>query len=128
MQPRQLNTKRIYRLMEITYHILQKDQLIYKLPEFNYTKPQDENNPKEPHKLSVYIAGGAVRDSLFGERFSDIDIFGLTKEDLDMFVKLNLTKHHGYKLVYFNDNLRTYKKGILKFKLSIENTPPFKQY
>jgi hypothetical protein len=94
----------------INYCELPKEQLITKLP--NFTFVSDDNQ-----KISVVIAGGSIRDSLFGQEYSDIDIFGLTKEDLDLFVKLNLTKNHGYKLVYFNDNLRTYRKGKIKVQI-----------
>lgn len=72
---------------------ISKENLLYPLPELNLDK--------------VWIAGGAVRSSLLGEKYSDIDVFGQTKEDLNAFVEtLN-----GYKLVYNSENLRTYKKG-----------------
>lgn len=91
------------------YCELPKEQLITKLP--NFTFMNDEQ------KINVVIAGGSIRDSLIGQDYNDIDIFGLTKEDLDLFVKLNLTNGHGYKLVYFNDNLRTYRKGKIKVQI-----------
>lgn len=94
------------------YCELPKDSLLTKLPNFVYVRDEEKKE-----RMNVVIAGGAVRDSLFGDEFSDIDIFGLTKEDLDLFVKLNLTKGHGYKLVYFNDNLRTYRKGKIKVQI-----------
>ena len=94
------------------YCELPKDSLLTKLPNFVYIRDEEKKD-----RINVVIAGGAVRDSLFGDEFSDIDVFGLTKEDLDLFVKLNLTKSHGYKLVYFNDNLRTYRKGKIKVQI-----------
>ena len=94
------------------YCELPKDSLLTKLPNFVYVRDEEKKE-----RMNVVIAGGAVRDSLFGDEFSDIDVFGLTKEDLDLFVKLNLTKGHGYKLVYFNDNLRTYRKGKIKVQI-----------
>lgn len=94
----------------INYCELPKEQLITKLPDFTFVGEDNQ-------KISAVIAGGSIRDSLFGQEYSDIDIFGLTKEDLDLFVKLNLTKNHGYKLVYFNDNLRTYRKGKIKVQI-----------
>ena len=94
------------------YCELPKDGLLTKLPNFVYVRDEEKKE-----RMNVVIAGGAIRDSLFGDEFSDIDIFGLTKEDLDLFVKLNLTKGHGYKLVYFNDNLRTYRKGKIKVQI-----------
>jgi hypothetical protein len=92
------------------YCELPKEQLITKLPDFTFVN--DDNL-----KINVVIAGGCIRDSLFGQEFNDIDIFGLTKDDLDLFIKMNLTKGHGYKLVYFNDNLRTYRKGKIKVQI-----------
>lgn len=94
------------------YCELPKDSLLTMLPNFVYVRDEEKKE-----RMNVVIAGGAIRDSLFGDEFSDIDIFGLTKEDLDLFVKLNLTKGHGYKLVYFNDNLRTYRKGKIKVQI-----------
>ena len=94
------------------YCELPKDSLLTKLPNFIYVRDEEKKE-----RMNVVIAGGAIRDSLFGDEFSDIDVFGLTKEDLDLFVKLNLTKGHGYKLVYFNDNLRTYRKGKIKVQI-----------
>lgn len=94
----------------MNYIQLDKKQLLYPLPEFNYNKD-------EKTRLQVMIAGGAIRDSLFGEEFSDIDVFGLTKEDLDQFVKQNLTQQQGFKQVYFNKNLQTYKKGKVKVQI-----------
>ena len=94
------------------YCELPKDGLLTKLPNFVYVRDEEKKE-----RMNVVIAGGDIRDSLFGDEFSDIDIFGLTKEDLDLFVKLNLTKGHGYKLVYFNDNLRTYRKGKIKVQI-----------
>lgn len=94
------------------YCELPKDGLLTKLPNFVYVRDEEKKE-----RMNVVIAGGAIRDSLFGDEYSDIDIFGLTKEDLDLFVKLNLTKGHGYKLVYFNDNLRTYRKGKIKVQI-----------
>lgn len=94
------------------YCELPKDSLLTRLPNFVYVRDEEKKE-----RMNVVIAGGAIRDSLFGDEFSDIDIFGLTKEDLDLFVKLNLTKGHGYKLVYFNDNLRTYRKGKIKVQI-----------
>jgi hypothetical protein len=94
------------------YCELPKDGLLTKLPNFIYVRDEEKKE-----RMNVVIAGGAIRDSLFGDEFSDIDVFGLTKEDLDLFVKLNLTKGHGYKLVYFNDNLRTYRKGKIKVQI-----------
>jgi|APHig6443717497_1056834.scaffolds.fasta_scaffold86994_2 hypothetical protein len=94
------------------YCELPKDGLLTKLPNFVYVRDEEKKE-----RMNVVIAGGAIRDSLFGDEYSDIDIFGLTKEDLDLFVKLNLTKSHGYKLVYFNDNLRTYRKGKIKVQI-----------
>ena len=101
--------------METKYQAVDKKQLLYKLPDFNYNKPTD--NPQNQERLQVWICGGAIRDSLVGEQYSDIDVFGLNKEDLDLFVSLNLTNAHGYKLVYFNENLRTYKKGKIKVQI-----------
>jgi hypothetical protein len=94
------------------YCELPKEGLLTKLPNFVYVRDEEKKE-----RINVVIAGGAVRDSLFGNEYSDIDIFGLTKEDLDLFVKLNLSKGHGYKLVYFNDNLRTYRKGKIKVQI-----------
>jgi hypothetical protein len=90
------------------YCELPKEQLITKFPDFKF---EDDN------KINVVIAGGSVRDSLFGLKYNDIDIFGLTKGDLDRFVSLNLSKSKGYKMVYFNDNLRTYRKGNIKVQI-----------
>jgi hypothetical protein len=84
--------------------------LLTKLPNFVYVGEDKKG-------LNVVIAGGAIRDSLFGDDYSDIDIFGLTKEGLDLFVKLNLSKSQGYKMVYFNENLRTYRKGKIKVQI-----------
>jgi hypothetical protein len=92
----------------MTYCELPKEQLITKFPDFKF---EDDN------KINVVIAGGSVRDSLFGLKYNDIDIFGLTKGDLDRFVSLNLSKSKGYKMVYFNDNLRTYRKGNIKVQI-----------
>jgi hypothetical protein len=94
------------------YCELPKDSLLTKLPNFNFIRDDEKKD-----RMNVVIAGGAVRDSLFGDEYSDIDIFGLTKEDLDLFVKLNLSKGNGYKLVYFNENLRTYRKGKIKVQI-----------
>jgi len=94
------------------YCELPKDGLLTKLPNFIYVRDDE----KKEH-MNVVIAGGAIRDSLFGIEYSDIDIFGLTKEDLDLFVKLNLSKSQGYKMVYFNENLRTYRKGNIKVQI-----------
>lgn len=94
------------------YCELPKEGLLTKLPNFIYVRDDEKKE-----RINVVIAGGAIRDSLFGDEYSDIDIFGLTKEDLDLFVKLNLSKGHGYKLVYFNDNLRTYRKGKIKVQI-----------
>jgi hypothetical protein len=94
------------------YCELPKDSLLTKLPNFNFIRDDEKKG-----RMNVVIAGGAVRDSLFGDEYSDIDIFGLTKEDLDLFVKLNLSKGNGYKLVYFNENLRTYRKGKIKVQI-----------
>lgn len=94
------------------YCELPKDGLLTKLPNFIYVRDDEKRE-----RINVVIAGGAIRDSLFGDEYSDIDIFGLTKEDLDLFVKLNLSKGHGYKLVYFNENLRTYRKGKIKVQI-----------
>lgn len=94
------------------YCELPKDSLLTKLPNFVYVRDEEKKE-----RINVVIAGGAIRDSLFGNEYSDIDIFGLTKEDLDLFVKLNLSKGNGYKLVYFNDNLRTYRKGKIKVQI-----------
>lgn len=92
------------------YCELPKDSLLTKLPNFVYVGEDKKG-------LNVVIAGGAIRDSLFGDDYSDIDIFGLTKEGLDLFVKLNLSKSQGYKMVYFNENLRTYRKGKIKVQI-----------
>jgi hypothetical protein len=92
------------------YCELPKDSLLTKLPNFNYVG-------EDKKRLNVVIAGGAVRDSLFGDDYSDIDIFGLTKGELDSFVKMNLSKSQGYKMVYFNENLRTYRKGKIKVQI-----------
>jgi hypothetical protein len=89
------------------YSEISKDRLITKLPKFDF----------DGGKMNVVIAGGCIRDCLFGEKYNDIDIFGLTKEGLDKFVELNLSKVKGYRLVYFNDNLRTYKKGNVKVQI-----------
>jgi hypothetical protein len=94
------------------YCELPKDSLLTKLPNFNFIRDDEKKG-----RMNVVIAGGAVRDSLFGDEYSDIDIFGLTKEDLDLFVNLNLSKSNGYKLVYFNENLRTYRKGKIKVQI-----------
>jgi hypothetical protein len=92
------------------YCELPKDSLLTKLPNFNYVG-------EDKKRLNVVIAGGAVRDSLFGDDYSDIDIFGLTKGELDSFVEINLSKSQGYKMVYFNENLRTYRKGKIKVQI-----------
>jgi hypothetical protein len=92
------------------YCELPKEGLLVKLPNFKF-------EDVEGKKLNVVIAGGSVRDSLFGDKYNDIDIFGLSKGELDEFVKFNLSKSQGYKLVYFNDNLRTYKKGKIKVQI-----------
>jgi hypothetical protein len=92
------------------YCELSKESLLTKLPNFVYVGEDKKG-------LNVVIAGGAIRDSLFGDDYSDIDIFGLTKEGLDLFVKLNLSKSQGYKMVYFNENLRTYRKGKIKVQI-----------
>lgn len=60
------------------YCELPKENLLVRLPEFNYGGDK---------KLNVVIAGGSVRDSLFGEKYNDIDIFGLSKDELDEFIK-----------------------------------------
>ena len=92
------------------YCELPKESLLTKLPNFVYVVDVKGS-------MNVVIAGGAIRDSLFGDEYSDIDIFGLTKEGLDLFVKLNLSKSQGYKMVYFNENLRTYRKGKIKVQI-----------
>jgi hypothetical protein len=92
------------------YCELPKEGLLVKLPDFKF-------EDVEGKKLNVVIAGGSIRDSLFGDKYNDIDIFGLSKGELDEFVKFNLSKSQGYKLVYFNDNLRTYKKGKIKVQI-----------
>lgn len=94
----------------MVYCEMSKDLLITKLPKFNYMGEGDS-------RLNVVIAGGAVRDSLFGDQFSDIDIFGLTEQELDKFVEQNLSSKNGYRQVYFNKNLRTYKKGKVKVQV-----------
>lgn len=94
------------------YCELPKESLLTKLPNFVYVGDDEKKG-----SMNVVIAGGAIRDSLFGDEYSDIDIFGLTKEGLDLFVKLNLSKSQGYKMVYFNENLRTYRKGKIKVQI-----------
>ena len=79
---------------------ISKDNLLYPIPELSLSK-------------NVWIAGGAIRSSLLGERYSDIDIFGKSKEDLNTFA----TTLNGFKLVYDSETLKTYRKGNEKVQL-----------
>lgn len=54
----------------------------------------------------VWVAGGAVRDSLIGEKWSDIDVFGCDKESIDKYA--SYVSSNGGKLVYDALSLKTY--------------------
>ncbi len=87
-----------------------KDNLLYKLPEFVHD--------------DTWIGGGAIRDSLINIRYTDIDIFGVSREKLDLFIENNLKD---CKQVYNSDLLKTYIKGrdkiqvIYRFSESVES-------
>lgn len=60
-----------------------------------------------------WIAGGAIRDSLLGVEYSDVDIFGKT-EDLIEFTKNNLT---GTKQVFDSQYVKTYIRDGVKIQV-----------
>ncbi len=73
---------------------ISKDNLRRQLPEFQYG--------------SCWLGGGAVRDSILLEKYSDIDIFGSSKEGLDTFIDANLKE---CKEIFTSDRMRTFTKG-----------------
>jgi hypothetical protein len=70
---------------------ISKENLLLSLPEFKYD--------------NTWIAGGAIRDAVLKEKISDIDIFGVSKDKLDLFIETNLK---GCKKVYDSDILKTF--------------------
>lgn len=78
---------------------IDKKNLLYPIPNLDLSK--------------VWIGGGAIRSSLIGERYSDIDIFAKSRSDLDEFVKTL----DGYKLIYDAESLKTYQRGDDKIQL-----------
>lgn len=79
---------------------LSKEYLTSKLPDFQFD--------------GTWIAGGAIRDSLVDAKYSDIDIFGTSKEKLDLFIETNLK---GCKKVHDTDRIKTFYKGKDKIQV-----------
>lgn len=78
---------------------INKENLKIKLPEFDYK--------------GVWIAGGAIRDSIIGEIPSDIDVFG-PNNLLDDFIQTNLKD---YKLTFDNEFIKNYIKDKIKIQI-----------
>jgi tRNA nucleotidyltransferase/poly(A) polymerase len=54
---------------------------------------------------NCFICGGAIRDSILGVKYDDIDVFSLNKKDMDDFASANLNKA---KKIYDSDALKTF--------------------
>jgi tRNA nucleotidyltransferase/poly(A) polymerase len=80
---------------------ISKENLLLSLPEFKYD--------------NTWIAGGAIRDAVLKEKISDIDIFGVSKDKLDLFIETNLK---GCKKVY-DSTVITYRFNIVSIALTI---------
>jgi len=87
---------------------ISKENLKTELPDFDY--------------CNCFIAGGAIRDSIVGKEYSDIDIFG-TLENLDAFRDKNLSEwKEGIKSKtgddsYIDSSLRNFYKDGIKVQL-----------
>lgn len=62
----------------------------------------------------LFIAGGAIRDSILGIPYDDIDVFG-PEESLKKQQKI--LESRGYKIVYDTEKLATLKKDKIKIQL-----------
>lgn len=62
----------------------------------------------------AWLAGGALRASIIGEKIQDYDIFGSSIESLSEFVSNNLK---GYRRTHFSDNVDSYRKGKIKVQI-----------
>jgi hypothetical protein len=85
----------------VNYCKVSKENLKYPIPEFVLSN-------------KVFIAGGAIRDSLINLKYSDIDVFGTNRKDLDKFITENLSD---YRIVFDAPNMKTYKKGDIKVQV-----------
>lgn len=70
--------------------------------------------PKFYYGTDCWMAGGAIRDSLLGVIPSDIDIFGTSKEQLDDFIKNNLTSA---KKIYEDNYVKSFIFGEWKVQV-----------
>jgi len=82
------------------YPTIDRRNLLYELPDL-------------PINDKVWIAGGAIRDSLMGWKPDDIDIFGVSDAELNAFIE----KLQGWEQVYNTDKLKTYRKDGWKIQV-----------
>lgn len=73
---------------------------------------------KIPIVPGVFIAGGAIRDSIIGEKYDDIDLFGDKGLLEEQFKKL---KDDNWELVYDTQDLKTFKKEGIKVQIISRN-------
>lgn len=79
---------------------ISKENILTQLPEFEHD--------------GTWVAGGAIRDAILKEKHSDIDVFGINKEKLDLFIEKNLK---GCKKVYDTERLKTFHKNNEKIQV-----------